>query len=650
MKTRSECVGRALGSVLLLLALLACAPSASTGPVSAPDSGVDLRDLDPSVPPVQDLYQYANGGWLQRHPVPSNANAVTRIGEEQHGVTEILQNLAALPHLEGEEKMLADFFRSGMDVETIERLRLDPLGNLLAAIDSVADSRTLQLAVAKLHRLGFRPYFRLGLTPSLDGSGVMMVELHQAELGLGSPGLYLDPLAAARSQREAYQDHLRRVLTLSGWSEAAAERGARGAMAVETRLARACLRPAELRDPRLTYHPQSPGQLARRAPHWNWLEYFRSFGLDVTEVNVTSLDYLGALDQEWGLRDPLSQKAYLRLVVLREMTDALPLAFADERRAFRAGVAGTAETPPGRLALVTAMVNRKMGMALGRLYVRKYVSRESRQKADRLVASVKAQLALELRQARGLTADRRKDALAKLEAMTLQLWFPEPWPSTEDIVIRPQSYAANVMAANELLLHQELARVGKVDQRPWPFPPQTANAQYSASSNTLTLGSGLLGPPFFSPGYDEAVAYGRLGVLVAHELMHAFDDVGAEFDALGRLRPHPSKDPEAVAEALLGRELPELARLVRGECMADRVGLLVAYRAFKAEDPQADLAAEQRFFLGYAQLWAANARPGYQAWQSQRDPHPAPRERVNGAVAGLEEFRRAFAEPTETRR
>lgn len=645
MRTRSN-RSRRLFPALLLIGLLGCASHPPTSSPT-PSAGLDVSDLDPGTSASRDLYGYANGGWLKAHPLPEGGNIVTRMGEDQPRLYQLLQALATRPGLRGEEKMLAEFFRSGMDVERVERLGVEPLDDLLTGIDAIADARSLQAMVEHLHRFGIGAYFRLGATPRLDGSLMMIAELHQADLGLATPQAYLASTPQAEAWRKAYRGYLSRLLVLSGWSVAASERGAGQVLALETRLAAVSLDPASLRDPRRTYHPQEVSRLSSGPRHWSWPAYFRAFGLDKeTQVNVTSASYFSTLEREWALTELAAHKAYLRVCLLQEMSDALSSPFTAARRALRADAGAGGESASGRGGQVTAMLNRKMGMALGRVYVREFFRKSDGEKAGRLVVSIREQLVRELGAAEGLNAAERKEALARLEAMKLQLWYPEPWPRTDVSIEEGQPYARLVLAANESLVRQELARIGHKESGHWPFPPQTGNAQYSASTNTLTLPAGLLRSPFFREDYDPATSYGRLGFLVAHELMHVFDDAGAEFDASGRLRARSAKDPEAVVEALLGGSLEKASPLARGECMADRAGLLLAYRAFRANAPSLPrrdgLSPEQRFFVSFAQLWAANVRPGYQVWRSQRDPHPPPAERVNGSVAALEEFRRAF--------
>jgi putative endopeptidase len=327
------------------------------------------------------------------------------------------------------------------------------------------------------------------------------------------------------------------------------------------------------------------------------------------------------------------------------MGDVLPEAFLMERAAFRSAMVDSASNP-SRASHVTRVVGQKLGMPLGRLYCQRFLSAEAREQARAVVRAVKAAMEVEISSGWvGASQAARDRALHKLRAMRMQVGFPDSWPETPNVTIRPDAFAANVMALNRQALLARLAGAGKpAPETHWPVPPQTSNAVYSATDNALTLPAGLLRPPFFSARYDDALNFGGLGSIAGHEMGHAFDRVGQQFDALGRLTTSPLQLPRALSEDASG--------LQADECLADRLGLKAAYRAFAASGSgpgvRGGYTAEQRFFLSYARVWATSTTAEFDRWRVERGaPHPRPQERVNQAVKSLPEFRQAFPETYE---
>jgi predicted metalloendopeptidase len=455
------------------------------------------------------------------------------------------------------------------------------------------------------------------------------------------------------------------MLALLGTGPARARADAGRVLALETRLAEASMTRAERRDPRAVYHRMPLAELAGLAPAFPWAVYLEALGVAPETVLVRQPGFFRAFSAL--VRDlPLAHwKAYLRWHAASALAPCLGAAFEREDFAFYGTVLGGTPRQGPRWKRVQDQVEQGMGEALGRLYVARAFSPGARDRARDLVANLQAALAARIRDLDWMGPATRAAALAKLDALSVKIGYPDRWRDYAALRVARSGYAGNVLAARVFESRRNLARLGRpVDRDEWEMTPATVNAYYNPLHNEIVFPAGILQPPFFDPEADDAANYGAIGMVIGHELTHGFDDQGRQYDARGNLRdwwtPEDSAAFRARTEPLVRRfdaletlpGVPLDGRLTLGENLADLGGLKLAFdawrRSLQGRPRPADrdgFTAEQRFFLSYAQSWRFRARDEAARLRAVTDPHAPPRFRVNVPLADLPEFHEAFGCP-----
>jgi putative endopeptidase len=452
------------------------------------------------------------------------------------------------------------------------------------------------------------------------------------------------------------------MLGLVGDDGAKAKGEADTVMTIETALARISMTRVERRDPDKTYHPMRPAELAKLTPGFDWQAYFRLVEApEITAVNVAQPTFVSGMNALLS-RFTLDQwKSYLRWHLVNTAAPHLSSAFVNGNFEFYGKVLQGTEKLQERWRRCVAGADRQLGFALGRLYVEKYFPPEAKMQADQLVHNLIAALRADIATLDWMGPETKKAAIAKLDAFTPKIGYPDTWRDYSKYVVKTESYEGNVIRGAEFEFHRVADRIGKpVDRTEWGMTPPTVNAYYNAPRNEIVFPAGILQPPFFDPKADAAVNYGAIGAVIGHEMTHGFDDQGRKFDAKGNLRdwwtPQDAKNYEARA-ACVERQfdayevrpgLHENGKLVLGESIADLGGLTIAHKAYEmslagATPPVIDgLAADQRFFLAFARVWAGAARPEYEQMQVRVNPHPASQFRAIGAPSNMPAFAAAF--------
>ena len=643
--------------------LLACLAVAS-GPRGR---ALQPADLDRTVRPCDDFFQFANGGWLQRTAIPADQGgwgAFNELRERNRGVLRsILEECAQADAPAGSlQQKVGDFYASGMDVQAIERAGLRPLGPALRRIEAIHSGRDLAAALASAHLEGGGPGFGFGVGPDDRQSAVSIAQFSQGGLGLPDRDDYLAQDERARTLRAQYLAHLGRMFGLAGDRGLLAKARAGIVLALETRLAQASMTRVERRDPQAVYHRMTLGELARLAPGFDWAAYCQAVGLAGESVLVRQPGFFQAFAAA-AREVPLPQwRAYLRWHALRDAAPCLGAAFQREQFAFYGTTLNGIKEPPARWKRVQDATDGALGEALGRLYVERAFSRGARDRALALVANLRAALAERLQGLDWMSPGTRAAALEKLAALSVKVGYPDHWRDYGGLEITRTGFAENVARANVFEFKRRLASLGRpVDRTEWFMTTPTVNAYYNPLMNEIVFPAGILQPPFFDPMGDDAGNYGAIGVVIGHELTHGFDDHGRQYDAQGNLRDWwTPEDSQAFAartgpmvrqfdalEALPGLRLN--GSLTLGENLADLGGLRLAFAAFrKAREGRPVPAwidgfpAEQRFFLAFAQAWHFQARDEAIRLRVQVDPHAPPRFRVNAPLANLPEFAEAF--------
>lgn len=649
---------------VLLLPLLWLAPAAL-----ALHGALDA-DIDRSADPCQDFYAYANGAWRQANPIPPEMDRWSRrwqAGEQaKDRLADLMREAAAERNAAPgtATRLLGDFRQACLDEATVEARGLAPLQPWLARIDAVDGPAALQAMVAELQGIGIEVPFALGAQPDPHQPDWVLADIAAAGLGMPDRDYYLKSEPRFEQTRAQYRQHVQTMLALSGWEAVRAEQGAQAVVAFETRLAAATLDNVAARDPAALDHPVTLAELGRLMPHFDWPQYFKLRGIAAAvRLNDEQPRFLAAVDLEFA-RAPLDDwKAYLRWQLVQGLASALPAAFVSEDFAFYGHYLGGATKPKPRERRCAETADRLFGDALGERYVQRHFPPEAKARTQEMVRNLLAAMRDTLLSRTWMSDATKERALAKIATFNPKIGYPDHWKDYAEVRFEPTDLFGAVIAGRRFVERDERATLGKpVDRRRWDMSAATSDAYYNPLLNEIVFPAAFLQPPAFDPQASEAVNYGAIGVVIGHEISHGFDDQGARFDFLGRLRNWwTDADLDAfkrraacVADQFEHYEIEpgihHIGGLVLGESIADLGGLRLAWRAFGiarahgTAAPDLDgFTPEQQFFLGWGQFRGDAVRPETQRKMLQSDPHPVARFRVIGPLSNLPEFRASWA-------
>ena len=618
--------------------------------------------IDRAVPPHLDFFRYANGGWINANPIPADRSywGVDTLLEQKNQafIRDLLVSLSRDGSAGGAQRKLADFYASGMDEQGIEAAGIAPLQAEFDRIAAIANTDELQAEFARLQLIGVAAPLQFGQMQDFKDSTRVIALALQSGLGLPNRDYYLKSESIFAAARAEYLAHVARMLELTGESAAAAERQSKTVMALETRLARASMSDVEQRDPKAIYHPMNLDRAAALTPHLNWRGLLKNVGHpEIASLNVATPEFFKALDRELPGTALADWKAYLRWQLIDAYAPYLPRAFVNEDFRMRRVLTGAQELQPRWLRVLVAE-DEALGFAIGEMYVVQKFSPAAKRAATAMVERVRDALRGDLRTLQWMSPATRTAALRKLEQMELRIGYPDRWRDYSALEIDRAPYALNVLRAREFEQRRQFDKIGKpVDRSEWSMTPQTVNAYYDPSMNSLNVPAGILQPPFFDESWPDAVNYGATGATtVGHEMTHGFDDQGAKFDGHGNLEnwwaPADLKKFQAatrcVAEQFSRYTVPGglhvQGDLVVGEAVADLGGLILAWHALHAL-PTQDPSPDRQFFLAFAHSWAGQMRPEQAQELVTTDPHPPAEFRTNGTLANVAEFQAAFAIP-----
>jgi putative endopeptidase len=652
----------------LFLTALAAGPAAGAG-VSIPEPlhGFDLAAMDRGVDPCQDFYQYACGGWFKSHPIPGDQSSWSRfdqlIENNQAILRQILEQAATdRPGRSAVEQKIGDYYASCMDEAAIEARGTVPLAPALDLIASLKEKGDLAAVLARLHELGVPVLFAFNSEQDLKDASRVIAVADQGGMGLPSREYYLGEDAAAVELRNKYVAHLQKLLELLGDAPEKAAAGARAALRIETGLARAALPPADRRDPAKVYHPMPATQLQALSPSFGWNRYLAGVGLPrLDSLDVAVPAFFREVEAEIGATSVDEWKSYLRARLASAAAPMLPAAFVREDFEFsEKTVNGVRELKP-RFKRCIELTDRQLGEALGQKYVEVAFGEASRKRMDELVAALMRALGRDIRELDWMSEPTKKEALAKLARIVPKIGYPRHWRDYGALQVARGDALGNWERGEAFELHRQLAKIGKpVDKDEWPITPPTVNAYYSVGLNDINFPAGILQPPFFDVRLDDAINYGAIGSVIGHELTHGFDDHGSQFDGAGNLRnwwtPTDGKEFARRTSCLADQysrysavdDVKVNGRLTLGENTADEGGTRIGYLALHdvlggKEPPKIDgFTADQRFFLGWSQIWCESVTPEFARRLALSNPHAPSRYRVDGVFANMPEFRRTY--------
>jgi putative endopeptidase len=659
-------------SNLRLLAVFATAIVLSVAAIAQQGGGngrgFNVANLDTSCKACEDFYQYANGGWLSRNPIPAAFSTWGTTSalrdkniEVMHAILEeSAKNTKAAPG--SNEQKLGAFYASCMNETAIEAAGAKPLAPGLAAIAKLKDAHDLPRLLAELHTQGVGGLFGFGSTQDYKKSTSVIASVGQGGLGLPDRDYYLKTDDKSKAIRDAYVKYMAQMFELAGSDAATAATEAQTVLNVETQLAQISRDRVANRDPIKRYNKMSPADFQKTTPNFDWAVYLKTLGAPkFTEVNVTQPEYFQSLDKLLGSVSVADWKSYLRWKLINDMANTLSPKFEAASFAFYGTtLSGTKEMLP-RWRRCTQATDAVLGEALGQEYVRRAFTPEAKARMQQLVKNLIAALREDLGTMEWMTDATRKQAIAKLDAFATKIGYPDKWRDYSALSVARDSYAENMMHSAQFSRRRQLNKIGQpVDRTEWGMTPPTVNAYNNSLMNEIVFPAGILQPPYFDPQADDAVNYGAIGAVIGHEMTHGFDDQGRKFDAQGNLTDwwtagdaaNYQKRADCVERQFSSFKVEEglnqNGKLVLGESIADLGGLKIAYKAFqkamagKPRTPVDGFTPEQRFFLGWAQVWGRNQTPQAMRLQVTTDPHPLGRFRVNGPLSNMPEFAAAF--------
>ncbi|HEY6349707.1 MAG TPA: M13 family metallopeptidase [Candidatus Angelobacter sp.] len=641
----------------------------SSKPVSRPKS-FDLSAMDKTVNPCEDFYEYACGTWRKNNPIPSDQARWGRFNElaeyNRQLLHQILEKASANdPKRDPVTQKIGDMYASCMDEETVNSKGSAPIKPLLDRIAAISSKDQFVDTIASLHASGMNVLFGFGAQPDLHNASVEVAGVFQGGLGLPDRDYYLKEDPKSKETREKYLVHVANMLKLLGDDPAAAQKEAETVMAIETKLAKAAFDRVSMRDPKNRDHKMSIQDLASQAPNFQFARFFASSGApSFNEVNVVPPDFFQKVSGDFDSISLDDWKTYLRWHVVHATATGLSEPFVQENFSFYGKFLSGTKELQARWKRCVQTTDQLLGEALGQPYVNETFGAEGKARMLKMVDALESALGSDIQDLPWMTAETKKQAETKLKAITNKIGYPDNWRDYSTVKIVRGDLAGNILRARIFETHRNWSKIGHpLDKKEWGMTPPTVNAYYNAPENNINFPAGILQPPFFDRSEDDAVNFGGIGVVIGHELTHGFDDQGSKFDASGNLTNWWTDADRKEFDQRTGCVADEYSsfvavddvhlngRLTLGENTADNGGARVALLALhnemateknKVPAKKDGFTADQRFFLGFAQIWCENHTDESARLLAKTDPHSPGRFRVLGTLQNNPDFAKAF--------
>ena len=630
-------------------------------------AGIKLENLDTSVSPHVDFYQYACGGWMKNNPLTgeySRFGSFDKLAENNRKqLRGLIEELAAKQASKGTvEQKIGDVYNLAMDSAKLNADGYKPIQADLKKIAAIKNVSGILKLIPDLFLAGLDPYFSVYVGADPMNSSLELVQTYQSGISLGQRDYYLENDAHTKEIRDKYKVHVVKMFELVGFTPAKAQKNMEAVLNIETRLAKAAYDKVKLRDPHINYNKMKVADLQKLVPEINWNEYLTSLGLiNIQDINASQKESLIESGKIIATEPIAAQIAYLQWKLIDASAGYLSDQLYAQNFDFYGKTLSGKKVQSPRWKRAVGTVDGVLGEAVGQMYAKKYFPAEAKERMVKLVHNLQETLGERIKALSWMGDSTKLKATEKLKAYYIKIGYPDKWRDYSDLNIAKDSYYANIERANRFEHAYRFAKAGKeVDKSEWQMTPQTVNAYYEPSTNEICFPAGILQYPFFDMNADDAFNYGAIGVVIGHEMTHGFDDQGRQFDKEGNLKDWWNAqdgkkfdvrakvmadyfDSIVVAPGVHGN-----GKFTLGENIADHGGLQVSYQAFKNATSNAPLSIndgftpEQRFFLAYANVWAGNVRPEEILKRTKSDPHSLGKWRVDGALPQIQAWYDAF--------
>ena len=652
-----------------LIPALAFAVTGASAQTTDLKSGLDRNDMDLSIKPGTNFFDYAGGNWRKSHPIPAEYSRYgsfeVLIENNERQLHDLIEQLAKESHPAGSlEQKIGDLYNLAMDSTRRNREGWTPIKGQLEQVAAVKTLKDLTILSGQLGRYGVESYFGIGVGSDMKDSKMNIVGIQQGGLSLGNRDYYLENDEATQKIREAYKQYIVKMFRLVGDDEATAQKKMEAVFNIEMRIAKASKSMVELRDPEANYHKMTFNQLLNDYPGIDWSTLLLCSGFPaISYVDMGQPENIREIEKLMADTPIEDQKAYMAFKVIENASGQLSDDFRNATFDFYGRVMSGTTQDRARWKRAIGAVQGVLGEAVGKMYVEKYFPASSKERMVQLVRNLQKSLGERIKEQKWMSKETQEKALEKLNTFYVKIGYPDTWMDYSGLTIDPsKSYFENLCQASAFITDYYIQKdVNKpVDRTRWQMTPQTINAYYNPTTNEICFPAGILQPPFFNPEADDAANYGAIGVVIGHEMTHGFDDQGSQFDKDGNLKnwwtEADRKNFEARTKVMADffskiEVLPGLyanGQLTLGENIADHGGLNIAFQAFKEATaanplPEKDgFTPEQRFFLAYAKVWIDNIRDEEIRNRTKNDPHSLGRWRVNGALPHIDAWYKAF--------
>lgn len=637
-------------------------------PVSdPPQKYIDPANMDLSIKPGDDFFEYANGAWIKKNPIPADKTSwgsfILLRDNNNKNLISLLKEVSATTAPKGSLKQrVGDLFASAMDTVAIEKAGYSPIKPDLERVDKISNlPQVIQELVYERTSGKGGALFGVGVGQDSKHPTRNIISFRQGGTTLPDRDYYLKDDARTLKIQAAYKTYITTLFTLTGSTPEQAEKNANTIYEFEKKLATAQKSRIAMRDPNASYNKFSVADFSKTTPHLNWvtlLPQLKMGGQDT--VIVAQPDFFKTADALLASTPIDDIKIYLKWEYLKGSASTLSSPFVKASFAYNSALSGQKVQSP-RIERMSQQVDGSLGELLGQLYVEKYFTPAAKKYMEGLVANLRTTLGDRIKRLDWMSAETKDRALKKLAAFTVKIGYPDKWQNYDGVIIDRKDYAGNLKRIAQWRYNYNVSQLGKpVDKTRWGMTPPTVNAYYSPVSNEIVFPAGILQSPFFDFGADDAVNYGGIGVVIGHEMTHGFDDQGRQFDGDGSLRDWWTKADADKFKSRADKVVEEFngfnpvdtmhikGRLTLGENLADLGGINIAYEAYKkTKQGQSNakidgFTGDQRFFLSFAQVWRGSMRPEALAQQLTTDPHSPGKYRTDGTVVNIDAWYTAF--------